>query len=246
MEAYEKHAYIWDWDGFDNSNEYKYWCKYAEKFGKKVLLPMCALGESGNYMAQKGFMVTAFDITEKMIIEGKQRFGSTANLTFETADICSFSFRERAFDFSFITNQDLHLLPTVNDVEKALASIQKHLRMGGCLVLELLIGSDKSAYYPKQIFHPRVTRFNDKKIWKESESRYDGQTKTNHISQEVYVEDINGVEHFNYSICLHYFERSEILAAIKKAGFKVVNEFCSRDREEWAEGKQNWILELIK
>ena len=146
MEAYEKHAYIWDWDGFDNSQEFEYWCKYADSFGKKILLPMCALGEAGNYMAQKGFVVTAFDITEKMIAEGKRRFGNNAFLTFETADICAFSFADKNFDFSFITGQDLHLLSTINDVERALTSIQAHLRKGGCLVLELQL-----------VYHPQST-----------------------------------------------------------------------------------------
>ncbi len=32
---------------------------------------MCALGQTGAYMAQKGFSVTAFDITKEMIDEGK-------------------------------------------------------------------------------------------------------------------------------------------------------------------------------
>lgn len=47
---------------------------------EKVLIPMCALGQTGAYMAQKGFFVTAFDITKEMIDEGKKRFGSVENL----------------------------------------------------------------------------------------------------------------------------------------------------------------------
>ena len=63
IDDYRKHAVVWDWDGFDNSLEYEYWCEYARHYGKKVLIPMCALGQVGAYMAQKGFSVTAFDIT---------------------------------------------------------------------------------------------------------------------------------------------------------------------------------------
>jgi len=197
-------------------------------------------------MAQHGFQVTAFDITEEMIAEGKRRFGEVSNLTLAVADICDFSFNEYCFDFSFITSQDLHLLPTVDDVAKALSCIHAHLREGGCLVLELQIGSDESAHYPTQTFHPRAPRYQDKKIWKESECRYDGQTKQFHITQEIYVEDAQGVEHFNYSVCLQYFERNALLAVAEKAGFGIAHEFCDRVRTPWQEGDSTWILELTK
>lgn len=42
IEDYAKHAAVWDWDGYDNSAEYDYWCGYASKYGMKVLIPMCA------------------------------------------------------------------------------------------------------------------------------------------------------------------------------------------------------------
>ena len=71
IDDYRKHAVVWDWDGFDNSLEYEYWCKYTKHYGNKVLIPKCALGQTGAYMAQKGFSVTAFDITKEMIDEGK-------------------------------------------------------------------------------------------------------------------------------------------------------------------------------
>ena len=44
------------------------------------------------------------------------------------ADTRAFSFPERAFDFSFVTNQDLNPLENVDEVERALASIHRHLR----------------------------------------------------------------------------------------------------------------------
>ena len=46
IDDYRKHAVVWDWDGFDNSLEYEYWCKYAKHYGNKVLIPMCALGQT--------------------------------------------------------------------------------------------------------------------------------------------------------------------------------------------------------
>ena len=73
---YQKLALVWDWDGYDDTEEYEYWCEFSKQYGKNILIPMCAHGKMGAYFAMKGFNVTAFDITSEMIIEGKNRYGS--------------------------------------------------------------------------------------------------------------------------------------------------------------------------
>ena len=82
---YAKHAKYWDWSGHDRTEEHEYWFKYARKFGNNVLIPMCAWGETGAYMAQKEMNVTAFDVTPEMIAESKKRFGMLKTLTSSVA-----------------------------------------------------------------------------------------------------------------------------------------------------------------
>ena len=156
IDDYKKHAVVWDWDGFDNSLEYEYWCEYARHYGKKVLIPMCALGQVGAYMAQKGFSVTAFDITKEMIDEGEKRFRSVENLSLNIADICNLHLSESDFDFCFIATQDLHLLSDLKMVRRAFQSLSLHLREGGGLSLELVLPSSESFELPQQTFYPRV------------------------------------------------------------------------------------------
>ncbi len=246
MEAYAKQAYVWDWDGYDNREEHEYWRQCAAKHGKNVLLPMCALGEADAYMARSGLRVVAFDITEEMIREAEKRFGSVDGLEFRVADIRAFSFPQAAFDFCYVTNQDLNLLKDANEVERALHSIHRHMRAGGCLVLELHIGGDESEVFPRRTFHPRVPNHPGKRVWKENECRYDGGEKRNYISQIVYVEDENGVERFDCSVSLQYFEREDVLRAIEGSGFRVAGEFRDRQREPWRPGDREWIVELVK
>lgn len=201
---YAKHAVVWDWDGYDNTAEYDYWCNYAGQFGNKVLIPMCALGQVASYMAQKGYKVTAFDITKEMIYEGRRRFmvnnehQDSCNLALEVADICDFSFDEKNFDFAFLATQDLNLLTDITKVSNALLSIGQHLRKGACLSLELTLPGSESYRSPRRTFQPRVANYKDKKVWKDSESRYDAKTRKHHIDQIVYVEDNNGTASFDY------------------------------------------------
>ena len=246
IEDYSKHAAVWDWDGYDNTSEYEYWCKYAGQFGENVLIPMCALGQTGAYMAQHGFNVVAFDITKEMIEAGKKRFGSVSGLELLIADIRDFSFTSQPFDFVFLKDQDLHLLTTINDVKRALISINKHMRKSGCLILELALPAKESSYSPKRVFHPRKPNYPDKKVWKESECRYDAATGRNYIDQVVFIEDANGLEHFNYSLCLQYFDREEVLNALEECGFSVKNEYCSREKELWKPEDGSWIVEAEK
>ena len=246
IEDYAKHAAVWDWDGYDNSDEYDYWCGYASKYGKKVLIPMCALGQSGAYMAGKGFCVTAFDITKEMIDEGRKRFSSFENLTLKVADICNLNLAEKNFDFSFITTQDLHLLSDIRMVKQAFNSISEHLRKGACLALELVLPAFESYNCPKQTFYPRVPNYSDKKVWKEGQSRYDAVTKKHCIDQTVYIQSSRGTESFNYSVTLQYFERDEISEALNCAGFNVIGEYRNRNRECWIPGNQEWIVEAVK
>ena len=192
---------------------------------------MCALGQTGAYMAQKGFFVTAFDITKEMIDEGKKRFGSVENLSLKIADICNLHLGESDFDFCFIATQDLHLLSDFKMVKKAFRSLASHLREGGGLSLELVLPSSESFELPKQTFYPQVPNYTDKKVWKESKNRYDAFTKRLHIDQIVYIQDEKGITSFPYSVTLQYYEQDEIRSALKDAGFMITGEFQNRNKE---------------
>jgi hypothetical protein len=246
IDDYAKHAIVWDWDGYDNTPVYDYWCNYAGQFGNKVLIPMCALGQVGSYMAQKGFYVTAFDITKEMIYEAQKRYGSVKNLSLEIADISNFQFNDKNFDFAFLATQDLHLLTDINTVKKAFVSIASHLRKGACLALELILPARESYKYPTKTFHPRVPNYKDKNVWKDGKGRYDAMTKKHHIDQVVYIQDNKGIESFNYSIVLQYFEREEILKALNESGFSVIGEYSNREKESWTQQDGEWIVEAIK
>lgn len=243
IETYRQHAAVWDWDGYDNSEEYEYWCRYAARFGRNILIPMCALGEAGAFMAQSGFTVTAFDITEEMIAQGKKRFRDLPGLHLVTGDICSFSSPRAPFDFIFLKDQDLHLLPSLKTAERALRALYAQLRPGGALVLELTLPDGESRREEKRIFHPRKPKDRDRKIWKEHESRYDAETGINHIRQRVFVQDQNGLTQFPYCVDLQYYRREELLAVLARCGYTVRGEFRNRARELWRPGDREWMVE---
>ena len=70
---YAQHAQYWDWGSLNHDrapdDEKNY--SFIKQYGNSILIPMCAWGHLGAYMAERGMNVTAFDITPEMIEEGK-------------------------------------------------------------------------------------------------------------------------------------------------------------------------------
>lgn len=242
---YTKHAQIWDWGGYERIEEFEYWCKYAKQFGDHVLIPFCALGETGAYMARKGFTVTAFDITPEMIEEGKKRFSNVDGLKLFIGDVTDFYFDIAKADFCFAS--DFGHIHTLEDIKKALSCINHHLREGGVLVIETGLPYKKSNYYPPKAFYPKEQVYPDKKVWKIGDTLNDAETGRCYISQTVFIEDMNGrMEQFEHSFYLQSHSRNNWLSALLDCGYGVQNEYSNREKEPWIVGDGYWIVEAIK
>ena len=242
---YALHAAIWDWGGYDRTEEHEYWCHYAAQYGKNILIPFCAIGETGVYMARKGFITTAFDITPEMIAEGKKRYGNVPGVQFFEGDVTDFRFDIPPVDFCFAT--DFGHIHTMEEVKKALSCINRHLREGGILVIEIGLPPKKSYYAPPKTFYPKEQVYPDKKVWKTGDTYNDAKTGRCYISQTVYIEDKNGkVEQFDHSFYLQCYTRDSWLSALAKCGFEIRHEYRNREKELWCEGDGLWIIEASR
>jgi len=242
---YAHHAAIWDWGRYDRTEEHEYWCRYAAQYGKNVLIPFCAIGETGAYMARKGFTVTAFDITPEMIMEGKKRFGDVPGLQFFVGDVRAFCFDIPPADFCFAT--DFGHIHTIDEVKKALLCIHRHLREGGVLVIETALPPKESYYAPPKAFYPKEQVYPDKKVWKTGDTFDDEKTGRCYISQTVYIEYGNGkAEQFDHSFYLQFYPRDTWLSTLAECGFEILHEYRNREKEPWHENDGLWIVEAAK
>jgi len=247
IKTYAKHARIWGLYGSDQTEEYDYQYKYAEKFGKNILYAACGVGTMGAYMAERGFNVTAFDRTPEMIEEGLKRFGGIENLKLLQGDVRDFNFDIAPVDFC--TCACFGYLLNIEDIRKALTCINRHLRVGGCLLVEdwFRQPNEKTEYYPPKRFDfgevlPGVN------VWKinTDKCRHDGENGRHYISQEVHIEEDGVVEMFNHEFYLQSYYRDEWVNALHDAGFAWENEYKNREKELWQEGDESWFVEAIK
>lgn len=243
---YSKHASIWDWGGYDRTPEFKFWCCLGQKYGKNILSAMSAIGEVGAFMAECGLDVTALDFTKEMVEEGLRRYGDISNLVFVQADICDFKL-DKIFDFAFIGSSDLHHLHSIKSIEAALLSINKHLRAGGGLALELWYPSNNSWRTQKCKFEPLKSQFEStKRVWKEGYTSYDAQTKRVLISQEVFIQNEENLEQFTHEFELQLFSRENFFETLSKCGYSVKAEYGGYSFETWSKDSSKWIIEVVK
>ena len=246
---YAKHAFMWDLYGPGRTQEFEYWREYAKAYGQNVLIPMCAVGKSGAYLARHGFNVTAFDITPEMIAEGQKRFGGIENLVLRHGDIRDFNFDMPPADFCYCV--DMGHLQTIGDVKNALKCINRHLRPGGGLVIETGLRSKNTGteYFPpsKFDFGEVAPGIKVRKVNNEN-GHYDGENGRHFISQDVYIEDMEtgSIEMFDHSFYLQHYFREEWLCAFRECGFEVKHEYKNREKEIWQDGDGFWIVETVK
>lgn len=244
---YAKHAKYWDWSKFDHDRtlEDDYWYNYAKRYGSNVLIPMCAWGSTGAYMAERGMTVTAFDITAEMIAEGKKHYGGIKNLNLFEGDVRNFRFDITSADFCYCVDFG-HIL-TIDDIKKALVCINNHLRDGGGLIIEATLPPKESSSYARQIFMPENQPYPDLKVWKTSEGHLDAEKSRNYISQTFYAEDEKGnVESFEHSFYLQSYTREEWISALKECGFVIKGEYGDREVKSWQSGDGCLIIEAVK
>ena len=244
---YSRHARYWDWSGYDRAFDNEHWLRYAVKYGTNVLIPMCAWGETGAYMAKNGLNVVAFDITPEMIAEGKKRFGDIPGLRLYEGDVRDFKFEMRPADFCFCV--DLGHILSIDGIKKSLVCINRHLRDGGRLVVEtgLRIPGARSDYHPAETFFPLKQVYPDVKVWKTGKTRNEAETGRCYISQKFFAEDENGdVESFSHAFYLQSYFREEWLAAFNECGFELAGEYKNRKKEPWSGGDGFRIFEAVK
>ena len=221
--SYAQHARFWDWSGHDRSEENEYWLRYAARHGRNVLIPMCAWGETGTYMAQRGLHVTAFDLTPEMIAEGRKRYGSIASLRLLEGDVTDFHFDVPSIDFCF--TMDLEVLPSLEEVRKALRCIHKHLRDGGCLAIKPNWPPEKSDSWPLQTYLPVKQMYPGMRVWKTGNGHNDAKLRKRYISQTFYIEHEGGrTESFDSLIDLQCYTRKEWYQALRECGYEIARE----------------------
>jgi SAM-dependent methyltransferase len=243
-----RHAEYWDWGKLDHDrtpdDERNY--TFIKQYGDSILLPMCAWGHLGAYMARRGMNVTAFDITPEMIEEGKKRFGDIKNLNLFVGDARDFKFDIEPVDVCAFA--EWGWIHSLEEIKKALVCVNNHLRDGGYLLLGEFIGAYDDEMSSPKTFRVENNPYSDRTVYKTTNiSRNEAATRRWYCSQTMYIEYNDGrKEQFDHEFYMQGYSREEWLEALKDSGFKVKAEYKTCEKEPWVEGDDYWFAEAVK
>ncbi len=242
--SYNTRAEFWDCFFGDRTEEIRFWSQLSRKYGRNILALMAATGEVAEGLAKSGLLVTAVDICAEMVESGQRRAKNLPSLSFIQADVTALSLGQASFDFACFGTGDFHHFLDLKDQLAALKSVNRCIRNGGGLALELFPFRTESKTTPRQRFYPfRPPAQDDIVIWKDSESSYDADTRLFSITQMMHIERPGQpVEEFTFNVLLRLFDKNEVSSLLNQSGFKITREYGDYDFTPYTPGALDWII----
>lgn len=138
MDAYEALAPYYD--RFTREYEHARWLSELERWasaeglpGRRVLDVACGTGKSFEPLLERGYHVTACDISPQMVLSARRRGNGRANVL--VADMRALPWRQE-FDLVTCINDAVNYLLTKEDLRRALCSMAAALVPGGVAVFD--------------------------------------------------------------------------------------------------------------
>ncbi|MGD9047297.1 MAG: class I SAM-dependent methyltransferase [Anaerolineae bacterium] len=245
-DLYANWAWVYDYYYPDRTEEADFWAGQAERYGRRVLDLMCGTAEVSLELARRGYRVLGVDLSPAMLAVAGQRLAAAADyparsLSLVRGDACTLPVASAAFDFALVGGNGSfsHL-----DDDEALASlreINRLLRPGGGLGLELMNPHLLKEIYPRRTFGPLRPTPPGVVVEKSVANRYNPQAGLFHIEQETHYEIDGQHGECAESFALRVWRPDEIVALLTRAGFGEARLYGSYDLQPFDE----WSSDLL-
>lgn len=225
-QAYD--AYAPAYDDFNHEYMYERWtgrllakAEEAGLDGDRLLDVGCGTGLSFTPMLDRGWQVTACDISPAMLELARSKVGDAATLL--TADMRELP-ELGQFDLVWAVNDAMNYLLTEQELESTLSGMGRNLAPGGIILFDL----NTLAAYRGFFSSERVVELNGRRlIWQGLMTAAD--VMPGSISEARFeVEGEPGQTHHHRQ---RHFTEAEVLAAIDRAGLRCVNVLGELDGE---------------
>lgn len=226
-----------------------FWVGCAEKFGGPVLEAACGTGRVSWAIADAGFEVVGFDLSEPMLAraKAKQADHPEASATFHLADMADFDL-EREFSLIVVPFRAFQVMDTVERQAAALSCFRRHLVDGAKLVIDLF---DPRLEFLVPGGRPDVTMTFDHPE-RGTTVRVDSTDRVIDPVAQTFEEtwhfseiDAGGtvVRSEAERLRLRWLYRYEAMHLLRLAGFEIVAEYSDFDRSPPAYGnEQIWVV----
>jgi SAM-dependent methyltransferase len=209
----------------ENPELIEFYRTMTAKSVSKVLELACGTGRIAIPLAIDGHEITGLDISKEMLdVAEKKSKVKGISVSWICGDMRDFSLEQR-FDLIILAGNSLCHLLTIDDFEKCMGAVKKHLAPNGKFIIDVFIPSfeilsrNPDERFP---FSEYQDAFSGEEVVVSSSARYDAATQINHVKTYYQYQSLK--EETGELTMRMYFPQ-ELLALVKYNGFTVEQSF---------------------
>lgn len=232
MEAYREFANLYD--KLMNDFDYKMWFNYIEdifhRYEKKpkwILEMACGTGNLSLHLAEQGYKLTCFDLSEEMLAQAYLKLNRYKNVKILNGNMIDFKINQK-FDAIISICDSINYIIEEKDLKSTFQNAYNNLEDGGIFIFDI------NSFYKLKNILGHNTFIEDKEgVFYTWENYYDDEKNTCHFYLNFFVHDFeNQYIRFEEEHIEKAYTTEEIIRLLNDAGFKSVDYYEAFTFEE--------------
>lgn len=222
--------------------DYNKWTSFIiNKIGssKKILEAACGTGSITHLLAEKNYRVTAFDLSQDMLMRAYEKLGRSPSVKLLNMDMTNFKIDDK-FDSAICCCDGINYL-TKEELKEFFKNVYNHLNNNSSFIF------DMSTFYKYE------TMFNDTYVYDDGEIFYVWENMTDESFQSVNIEinffvkdSSNKYTRINEIQTQYIHNSKDIIELLKETGFNNIEIFDDYNNEQFSDTSLRAVFCAIK
>ena len=210
-----------------NDFDYGKWFNYIEDIfkkyninGSKVLEMACGTGNLSIHLAEKGYKLTCFDLSEEMLAQAYEKLNRYKNVKLLNGNMVDFKINKK-FDSIISICDSINYIIDIDDLKATFENVYNHLEDEGVFIFDI-----NSFYKLSEIIGNNVFVEDREDIFYTWQNYYDVDSRICEFYLSFFIkEDNDNYLRFNEEHKERAYTVDEILTTLKSVGFRSIDCF---------------------
>ena len=225
MSSYNEFANLYD--ELMNDFDYGKWFNYIEDIfkkyninGSKILEMACGTGNLSIHLAEKGYKLTCFDLSEEMLAQAYEKLNRYKNVKLLNGNMVDFKINKK-FDSIISICDSINYIIDIDDLKATFENVYNHLEDEGVFIFDI-----NSFYKLSEIIGNNVFVEDREDIFYTWQNYYDVDSRICEFYLSFFIkEDNDNYLRFNEEHKERAYTVDEILTTLKSVGFRSIDCF---------------------
>ena len=225
MSSYNEFANLYD--ELMNDFDYGKWFNYIEDIfkkyninGSKVLEMACGTGNLSIHLAEKGYKLTCFDLSEEMLAQAYEKLNRYKNVKVLNGNMVDFKINKKCDSIISICDS-INYIIDIDDLKATFENVYNHLEDEGVFIFDI-----NSFYKLSEIIGNNVFVEDREDIFYTWQNYYDVDSRICEFYLSFFIkEDNDNYLRFNEEHKERAYTVDEILTTLKSVGFRSIDCF---------------------